>query len=180
MYSRSLTKYVMVASVTVSIHVNAQVSGTSDRFGDAMQFILPAVAIGLTLHENDTAGLKQFAYSAALSQGTTEILKYSINSARPDGSLKGFPSGHTSIAFVLAGFVHQRYGIASALPFYGLAALTGYSRIRTHHHFTKDVIGGAIVGTGSAFLLTSPIGSQSASVMSYDGERIALSYFHSW
>ena len=180
MYSLSFTKYVMVASIAVSHHVHAQVSSTSDRFGDAMQFILPAAAIGLTLHENDTEGLKQFAYSAALSQGTTEILKYSINSVRPDGSSRGFPSGHTSIAFASAGFVHQRYGIASAVPFYGLAALAGYSRIRTHHHFTKDVFGGAIVGTGSAFLFTSPIGSHSASMMSYDGERIALSYFHSW
>ncbi|CAN5430981.1 hypothetical protein BH11PSE7_BH11PSE7_21330 [soil metagenome] len=50
----------------------------------------------------------------------------------------------------------------TALPFYGLAALTGYSRMATHHHFFKDVAGGALIGVGSSYLLTYPINAHTA------------------
>ena len=154
MNGRVFAKAAGAAACVIWLDAGAQVVPTPDRFGDAMQYLLPAAAIGLTLHQGDREGLEQFAYSAVLSQGSTVALGAIVNSPRPDGGSRGFPSGHTSIAFVSAAYVHQRYGLWPAIPMYGLATLTGYSRVRTHHHFTKDVIGGAAVGIGSAFLLT--------------------------
>jgi membrane-associated phospholipid phosphatase len=170
---------VVVACIT-STGASAQVVASRDRFGDAMALLLPAAAVALTLQHDDTEGLKQLGYSAGLTLGSTELLKYGVNSSRPDGSAHGFPSGHTSIAFVSAAYVHQRYGFETALPMYALATLTGYSRVRTHHHFAKDVVGGALVGIGSAFVFTHPIGARSFASLGYSGDQILVSYSTSW
>jgi membrane-associated phospholipid phosphatase len=154
---KSLAAFALVLLSAINFGVQAQVVAKPDHFGDAMQFILPATAAAISIGKEDTDGLKQFAYSALLSQGSTAILKNAVDSRRPNGTGQGFPSGHTSIAFASASFVHFRYGVGTALPLYVLAGLTAYSRVATHHHFTKDVIGGALIGTGSAYLLTHPL-----------------------
>lgn len=168
------------AACAISTGVNSQVIASKDRFGDAMALLLPAAAVALSLQHDDTEGLKQLGYSAGLTLGNTELLKYGVNSRRPDGSAHGFPSGHTSIAFVSAAYVYQRYGFETALPMYALATLTGYSRVRTHHHFAKDVVGGALVGIGSAFLFTHPVGARSFTSLGYSGDQIQVSYSTSW
>ena len=162
------------------LQCEAQVHATRDRLGDALQIVLPLAAAGLSFKNDDMEGLKEFGYSAALSQGTTEVLKHTVRSRRPDGTGLGFPSGHTSMAFVSAAFVQQRYGWGPALPMYGLAALTGYSRVHTHHHFVKDVVGGAAVGVASATWLTHPLGERTHAAVAYGGDGLALHVSHRW
>lgn len=61
-----------------------------------------------------------------------------------------FPSGHTSFMFGLAVAVslyHRRAGIAFLL----LALLVGIARVAVGVHWPLDIIGGVLVGTGSAF-----------------------------
>ena len=65
-----------------------------------------------------------------------------------------FPSGHTSVAFASAAYIHQRYGWQTGLPFEVLAAVVGYSRVKTRDHHWYDVVAGAAIGEGSAFLFT--------------------------
>ncbi|RKY59754.1 MAG: hypothetical protein DRP96_06615, partial [Candidatus Neomarinimicrobiota bacterium] len=65
---------------------------------------------------------------------------------------KSFPSGHTSIAFALAGYsslyVLDHFGGAQTLQWiyvagsHGLAAYVGYTRIIDNRHFLSDVIAG--------------------------------------
>jgi membrane-associated phospholipid phosphatase len=165
---------------TATLPAQAQVVDRPDRIGNALQYVVPAAAAGLSLYQRDTDGLKELAYSLALAQGTTEALKHIVNSPRPNGSGRGFPSGHASLVFASAGYVHQRYGIERALPFYGLAAVTAYSRVHTHHHFTKDVVGGAVVGVGSAFLLTHPLGPNTSALIEHDGEGTWVRFATTW
>lgn len=157
-----------------------QVKSRPDKFGDAMQYLMPAAAVGLSLREGDIEGLKQFGLSALVSQGTTEALKQVVDSRRPDGTGKGFPSGHTSIAFVSAAYVDQRYGHEWGLPMYGLATLTAYSRVATHHHFVKDVLGGAAIGVGSAYLFTHPVSEHSRALVGLGETGLNVGFLTEW
>ncbi|MFN8588971.1 MAG: phosphatase PAP2 family protein [Candidatus Eisenbacteria bacterium] len=63
-----------------------------------------------------------------------------------------FPSGHTTMAFSLAGALdaETRSHWVPAIA-YPLAAATGWSRVHDHVHWPSDVAAGAAIGTGVAF-----------------------------
>jgi len=67
----------------------------------------------------------------------------------------GFPSGHTTTAFVLAGCfaIFARPLWVAPLSF-ALAALIGLSRVWVGAHWMLDVLGGAAVGCVSALIAT--------------------------
>jgi len=110
------------------------------------------------------------AKSLALCFATTQILKHTVKKNRPDGSedTNAFPSGHTALAFEGATFLFRRYGWKYGLPAYAVASFVGYSRVDGygHHHDYWDVLGGAVIGFGSAYLFTKP----------YQKEHFQLSY----
>lgn len=130
----------------------------SDKFwhgvADAGLFGIPAAAAGISILEHDHNGLIQLAETGALTFGVTQGLKYAVDERRPNGGKHSFPSGHTSLAFAGAGYIHQRYGWQTGLPFEVLAAVVGYSRVKTHDHHWYDVVAGAAIGEGSALLFT--------------------------
>lgn len=168
----ALSGATLLLSCIAAPSCSAQVLARPDRFGDVMELLLPAAAAALTLERGDVDGLKELALSGALAVGTTEVLKRVVNSPRPDGSRGGFPSAHASIAFVSAAYVHQRYGAQWAVPMYGLATLAGYSRVSTHNHYFKDVMGGALIGIGSAFLLTHSLNSRTHAALGLSGRTL--------
>jgi membrane-associated phospholipid phosphatase len=67
---------------------------------------------------------------------------------RPNGSYKGFPSGHTAAAFYGASYLSRRCvrtrGQKALL--FGLAAFVGGSRIHADKHTAAQVVAGALVG----------------------------------
>jgi membrane-associated phospholipid phosphatase len=102
--------------------------------------------------------------SVAVNQGITEILKYTIKRDRPfitypditkKSAARGpsFPSGHTSSAFALATSLSLSYPrwyvIASS---YTYASTVAFSRMDLGVHYPSDVLAGALVGAGSAWL----------------------------
>lgn len=121
---------------------------------DAGKFGLPAAAAGIALLKKDDKGLEQFAETFALTVVATEGLKYTVDSRRPDGGTRSFPSGHTSAAFAGAGYLFHRYGLAYGAPAFALATLTGVARVETRAHHWYDVVAGAAIGEGSAALFT--------------------------
>lgn len=64
-----------------------------------------------------------------------------------------FPSGHTSEAFSMATSLSMKYPKWYVIvPAFAYAGYTGYSRLYLGVHYPTDVLAGAIVGSGSAWL----------------------------
>lgn len=131
----------------------------SEAAGDVLRVALPAAAFAVTVRRHDRDGRRQFYRSFAANVGATLLLKAAVDDERPDGSDDdAFPSGHASMAFQAAGFLHRRYGARKAWPAYVLAGFAGWSRIDADEHDEADVLAGAALGAASAFLLADRIG----------------------
>ena len=125
--------------------------------GDVLLYALPASAALTTVLLEDKKGLWQFTKSFATNLAVTGGLKYAINKRRPyNTGGQAFPSGHTSITFQAASFIHRRYGFKYSIPGYLLAGWTAYSRLNATRHDGYDILAGAAVGIGSSFLFTTP------------------------
>jgi membrane-associated phospholipid phosphatase len=104
------------------------------------------------------------AASLIFAAGISTGLKYSIDRTRPfvtypfiekatSGGSPSFPSGHTSDAFATATSLSLAFPKWYVIvPSYLWAGSVGYSRMHLGVHYPSDVLGGAVVGAGSAFL----------------------------
>jgi membrane-associated phospholipid phosphatase len=102
--------------------------------------------------------------SDALSEGITEIMKYTIKRDRPfitypdirkksAAGSPSFPSGHTSGAFALATSMSLTYPKWYVIAVsYTWAGTVAYSRMDLGVHYPSDILAGAIIGAGSAWL----------------------------
>jgi membrane-associated phospholipid phosphatase len=145
-----------------------------ERAGDIFQLVVPAVAYGITFYNGDDEGRAQFYKSFATTVGTTHLLKNTIDTKRPNGGGKSFPSGHTSAAFQGAAFINARYGFEQALPAYAAAAFVGYSRVDSDNHHTRDVIAGAALGIATSFYFSPErFSAKQALIIPYiDGKQV--------
>jgi membrane-associated phospholipid phosphatase len=131
-------------------------TGTSEKIGDALLFTLPFATLGATFIIGDKKGAWQFTKGLIVTEAVTYGLKLSINKERPDMSNNNsFPSGHTSVTFHSAGFIHSRYGFKYSIPSYLLAGFTAATRIDSKKHDIFDVLAGAAIGLGSNLLFTT-------------------------
>ncbi len=156
-----LFTFLMTLMLAMPANMQAQLiepnSEAVETSGDVILVALPASAALTTVLMKDKEGFWQFTKSFAANILVTGGLKYAINKRRPfHGGGQAFPSGHTSITFQAASFVHRRYGFKYSIPAYALAGWTGYSRINATRHDGWDVLAGIVVGVGSSFLFTTP------------------------
>ena len=131
--------------------------------GSAM---LGTLAIGLIEHDKER---QHDAYEMLIAVGinvvVTDGLKTIFKRVRPAEEYPGeiytltksrdasFPSGHTSLAFATAtamSLTYKKWYVT--VPAYVWAGCVGYSRMYLGKHFPSDVLGGALIGTGSAYL----------------------------
>lgn len=125
--------------------------------GDVLAAGLPVIAGGSSiLYEKNLDGAYQFTESYATQFILTYSLKLIVNERRPNGGQYSFPSAHTASAFCSAAFIQKRYGWKVGLPAYVLAAYTGWTRVYAKKHYSWDVLAGAVIGTGCAYLFTTP------------------------
>lgn len=129
-----------------------------EKNGDTLHLLILAAGLGSTIvYEEGHEGTIQFLKSFIVSKVVTEGLKRATQKTRPNGSCcSSFPSGHTSKAFMGAGFIHKRYGWEYAVPAYIAATYVGYSRVHADKHFVEDVVAGAAIGILSSFYFTTP------------------------
>lgn len=121
--------------------------------------------IGLIKHDDKLIRNACVAVAAyAINSGFTVAMKYSINRTRPfitytdivkksSAGSPSFPSGHTSSAFATAtslSLMYPRWYVI--VPSICWAGMVGYSRMHLGVHYPSDVLAGALVGAGSAWL----------------------------
>lgn len=153
-----------INSIDETVGLSRFVSNTTT----ATVISVPATMAVVALINKDDDLLKSaLCLTASLGVNTvlTYSLKYSINRVRPYEayaaeitaysveSSASFPSGHTSLAFATATSLSLKfpkwYVIA---PGYVWAGYVGYSRMNLGVHYPTDVLAGAVLGAGSAFL----------------------------
>jgi membrane-associated phospholipid phosphatase len=128
---------------------------------------VPVILFGYGLLKKDSVTKYNGMYigaSVIVASGTSYLLKYIVNRPRPyvtypdienvtsEGS-PSFPSNHTSAAFAMAtsvSIVYPKWYIIA--PSYIWAGAVGYSRMDLGVHYPSDVLMGALIGAGSAYL----------------------------
>jgi membrane-associated phospholipid phosphatase len=154
--------------------LNSSQNLPSDSFlkfmSDSDPYIVFGVPVGL-----GTAGLLRhdeklfreacvISASVLMNSAITLALKYSVNRERPfirypDITKKSaagspsFPSGHTSSSFALATSLSLNYPEWYIIvPAYTWAGTVAYSRMDLGVHYPSDVLVGAVIGSGCAWL----------------------------
>lgn len=165
---------VLIFLLTGSFSLLSQ-NETIERTGDVLLIALPVAAVTTSILKNDKKGSWQYSKGLLLTGVISYGLKLGIHKMRPDFSNENsFPSGHTSITFQSAAFVHKRYSFKESIPFYALAGFTAFSRIHAEKHDGWDVLAGAIVGIGSSYLFTT---SQKKEELKLSFTKVGNNYF---
>ena len=125
--------------------------------GDVLMVAMPVATAATVLAMKDWEGGKQAVFTGVTTLGVTYLLKCTVCKERPDGSNHlSFPSAHTSCSFANAAFIQRRYGWKWGIPAYAVAAYVGWSRTYARRHDWWDVLAGAAIGAGSAYIYTRP------------------------
>ena len=147
-----------------SIPVSQFISNSTTYIAAATPLVLGITA----LIEKDDEMLKNAVYIGA-SLGVDGVLtygfKYAIARPRPFSTYPqyinayenetslSFPSGHSSLAFVTATALSIKYPKWYVIaPSFLWASSVGYSRMNLGVHYPTDVLAGAILGVGSAYI----------------------------
>lgn len=161
--------------------------------------VVPAAMVGTGLLAKKPgltqAGLRAVS-SAALAGGVTGVLKWVFGRERPDqpgsepdiwepfsfefaSGEASFPSGHTSAAFgFVASLAEDVDPWWAKVGLYALGVGTAWSRVYNNKHWTSDVVAGAIVGIGSAKLVSGrwrAWGIRTPSIFT-DGHQVTVSW----
>jgi membrane-associated phospholipid phosphatase len=103
--------------------------------------------IGRTTHNAKVATVGADLFRAnMLAQTTTQLIKFSTQRTRPDGTAMSFPSGHASASFATATVLQSHFGWKAGIPAYAMATWVAASRVQGDRHFISDVVAGATVG----------------------------------
>ena len=159
----------------ISINAKAQ-NFDYEKLGDNLQIALPVSAFASTfIWKDNQKAQSQFIKTMGTSFIVTHGLKILINKERPNGGDYSFPSGHTSAAFTGAAFIEKRYGYKVGVPAYLLASFVGWSRVNANKHDYWDVLGGIIIGYGSAYIFAKPINKKVELGINHIGKTNTLS-----
>jgi membrane-associated phospholipid phosphatase len=170
----SVTAYPQNADIRILSEINLNRNKDLDNVfrgitntAGPVAFGMPVVLFAVSLIKEDSLLRRNSIYigaSVLSSAIITNILKYSINRPRPyitypyidqstSGGSPSFPSGHTSDAFAFATSVSIAWPKWYVIvPSYVWAGAVAYSRMDLGVHYPSDVLAGAIIGAGSAYL----------------------------
>ncbi len=154
----------------VNLNRNHSMDETFQFFSNSVSPVTigtPVVLLTTGLFTKDSLLVRKALYVGA-SVVTASIIvtgiKHTVNRVRPyntytylekesTGGSPSFPSGHTSDAFSLAtslSLANPKWYVI--VPSFTWATLVGYSRMDLGVHYPSDVLIGALLGAGSAYL----------------------------
>jgi membrane-associated phospholipid phosphatase len=134
----------------------AQNNSLYRTYGDYGRIYIPVTAGIISLCKQDHEGVGYLFLDELVTNTIIEIVKHTFNTERPDGGRLSFPSGHSGAAFAGAGYLHMRYGLTWAAPFYVGASLVAHSRVYAKRHRYIDIIGGAIIAIATSYFSVKP------------------------
>ena len=152
-----------INNISGTVGFSKFISNTTTEVGIGVPVVMGAVA----LIEKDDDLLKSAIYvgvsigvDVVVTSALKEIVKRprpyvtypEIHAYEPETSLS-FPSGHTSYAFATATALSLKYPKWYVIaPSYLWACTVGYSRMNLGVHYPTDVLAGAVLGAGSAYV----------------------------
>ncbi|MBI1221318.1 MAG: phosphatase PAP2 family protein [Bacteroidetes bacterium] len=149
-----------------NIHLDPFFKGVSASVSP-ITLLTPASLLAYSYLKDD-AKVREKAWICAggivVNSGISLVLKLAVKRERPYAAHPdiqavvqtgpySFPSAHSSNAFMTATcltLLFPKWYVA--VPAYAWAGLSAYSRMHLGVHYPGDVIGGALIGTGSAVL----------------------------
>ncbi|HRO44128.1 MAG TPA: phosphatase PAP2 family protein [Flavipsychrobacter sp.] len=151
-------------------HRNQSLDGTANFFSASVYPVAIATPLIQALYGLGTRDFRHTEYALQTTAGliintaVTYGMKHAFNRKRPydehpqytpyeHDSSPSFPSGHSSYAFTTAtslSLQYKRWYVVT--PAYLWASAVAYSRIHKGAHYPSDIVVGAIVGAGSAYL----------------------------
>jgi len=138
----SNTTTVVAISTPLVMGVVALIEKDDDLLKNAL-YVGVAVGVDGVL----TYSLKHFVGRPRPYVTYSDIIPYTTETSN------SFPSGHTSLAFTTATALSLKYPKWYVIvPSYLWACSVGYSRMNLGMHYPSDVLAGALLGAGSAFV----------------------------
>ena len=155
---KRVTQCVVTAVMLMLASVQSQASDDALKYTTDVLCLAPdATALAVAIAKHDTQGLKQLGLSTATCLVVNYGLELCIKKDRPDGTgHHAFPSTHTAVAFNGSTYLMKRYGWKWGVPAYVVSSFVAWGRVHTNRHDWWDVLGGAAIGAGSAFIFTRP------------------------
>ncbi len=155
---KRVTRCVVTAVMLMLASVQSQASDDALKYTTDVLCLAPdATALAVAIAKHDTQGLKQLGLSTATCLVVNYGLELCIKKDRPDGTgHHAFPSTHTAVAFNGSTYLMKRYGWKWGVPAYVVSSFVAWGRVHTNRHDWWDVLGGAAIGAGSAFIFTRP------------------------
>lgn len=153
---RLITAILILVGLFPAVPLSAQ-SHFVERSTTVLCLAPSATALVKAVADDDREGLVQLGLSSATTIVVNYGLEALIRKDRPDGTEHhAFPSTHTAAAFDGASFLMRRYGWKWGVPAYAVSAYVAWGRVDARRHDWWDVLGGAALGAGSAFIYTRP------------------------
>lgn len=147
--------FILMAALSLQGHAG---DDALQRTTDILCLAPDATAVAVALVKHDTEGLKQLGLSTATCLALNYGLELCIRKERPDGTgHHAFPSTHTAIAFDGSTYLMKRYGWQWGVPAFAVSTFVAWGRVHTDRHDWWDVLGGAAIGAGCAYLFTRPL-----------------------
>lgn len=131
------------------------------KYDDILQYAPAAIMLGMKLggvkgRSSWGRMLASDAFTVAIMVASVNVIKYTMDTPRPDGSANNsFPSGHSATAFMTATMLQKEFGHISpwiTVGAYSLATATAVGRQLNNRHWLSDLMVGAAIGVVSTEL----------------------------